>query len=237
MIADELCLGGLLASWNLWTLTGTALLVLLALLHCIGGYPLFRLLLAVDCLVGGFALGFGGLELYRPQAGAFEGVLAGLLGAAALLLASWRYCRLVFCGMLAGCVSVAASVSFGTQSPAVWVVSAVLGAVLAVLAYARLGKAVVLAWGIGGAVASVVLVLRLLGGPTSLPGWVAGNPAAAVVALAVGCLLAVVGIRVQVRSPRYLLTRLAPPSRRALRSRRGRKAHRAPGIAPHFTSL
>ncbi len=199
-----------------------------ALVHVFGGYPLFRLLLSTDALLGGFAAGWWLLGLYRPGANLAELILAGLLGGILGFLAAWKACRLTFCALLAGLSAWALAWTLGSGSAIVWVASAACGGALAAAAYVRLGKAVVLTSGLGGAVTCVLLASQA---------WLADHLAAAAVTLAVGGLLAVLGIRVQVRSPRYILTRLAPPSRRALRSRRTSRHRTAPGIAPHFTSL
>lgn len=207
-----------------------------ALLHAFGGYPLFRLLLSADALLGGFSAGWWLMGLYRPGANLAESILAGLLGGILGCLAAWKVCRLTFCSLLAGLSAWALAWTLDAGNAGVWIASAAFGGVLAAAAYARLGKAVVLTSSVGGAVACVILLSQSLG--WSRPAdWLADHLAPAAVTLALGCLLAILGIRVQVRSPRYILTRFAPPSRRALRGRRTPRHRTAPGIAPHFTSL
>ncbi|MBN1943536.1 MAG: hypothetical protein JW849_09620 [Phycisphaerae bacterium] len=201
----------ILAALNI--LTGVAF-PLWALGHCFFGYVLFRVLLAINGLAGGFFLGAYVIGLVRQPPTQADVWVAGIVGGVLLMLAAWFLYRAVFAAA-AGLTVAAMILHFwpggGTGA---WILMAVAGVLAAGVVFVFLRELLAVVTALAGAAAAVVFVVDQWlwqGVPRE---WLLQDPPLTIGALIAFVLLAAAGLVVQLRTPRRLARRFGPPPNR-----------------------
>lgn len=221
-----------MALWDILAATGmtTGLLIpLWALGHCFFGYVLFRAVLAINGLLGGFLLGAHFVSLIRQTPTVADIWVAGIVAGVLLMLAAWFLCRAAFAAAV-GLAAAAAVLHGWPASPAaVWTLAAVLGAVAAGAAFVFLRELVSVVTALGGAAATVVFVVDewfWQGFPRE---WMGRSVPLTLGAVGAFVLLAALGLAVQLRLRRRYGRTFGPPgrSRRAFDTR----------VRPRFTKV
>jgi hypothetical protein len=209
--------------------TSTALLwLLLGLGHCFLGYVLFRIALAIDGAIAGWALGGVLVAMIRPPSET-DLLVAGLACAVLLGMLAWFLFRSIFALGVGALVAWLVATSFG-EAPGLgaWILGGLAGLVLAVFCYAQMRRVVVVLTAIGGAILTVAGAGAMLADLSWHPlRWLTAGHVGGIVAFAATLALAVAGIMVQRASPFFVSNRYSP---------QGRKRHRGDSrVKPRFT--
>ena len=218
----------LLTPWLFWAM-------LVALMMCFLGYPLFRLdMLTGGILYGAFA-GWGVLQWLRPEALGIEQFLACLLAAALFGAACWFLYRAVVGAYVAATVMVLFVLVASAENPGSvmhWVFGGLFGIGFAALAMLFLRQVVMAVTSLfGAAVAVLAATVIIAGGPAALFGAAFGPEGSPWLVLPIALAIAaitVAGALVQIRLTRLKITLVkrqaepAPPPPRTAKDGNGR---------------
>lgn len=188
------------------------LLPLWALGHCFFGYVLFRVLLALNGLAGGFFLGAYVIGQVRAEPTVSDVWVAGIVGGILLMLLAWFLYRVVFAVGTGGVVAAAVLRYWSGQSTLAWVVAVVAGVLSAAMVFVHLRDLVAVVTAVAGAGAFVLVVVDQWFWQGAPREWLGRDLPLTFGSLAAFVLLAAAGLAVQLRTRRYG-KRFGPPAR------------------------
>lgn len=206
---------------------------LVAIVFCFFGYVLFRALLVVWGGVAGAVIGSALARWYFPQPGGMDLFVGGAACAVVLALLAWLMYRLIFTvGVGASGLMFVVGIWGGPGAVWPWVFGALLGAVLAGVAFAHLREAIIVLFGMSGGFKAVMLIAMLfVGGADELTGALADSSWFVLTLIAVGIAVSIAGMYSQAKLARLLRTSLTPEDSRRWRGR-GRT-----DVRPRFSRL
>jgi hypothetical protein len=216
-----------MAALNIFT---GVLIPLWALGHCFFGYVLFRVILALNGLAGGFLLGAHVIGLVRAEPAVADVWVAGIVGGILLMLAAWFLYRIVFAGGTGLMVAAVILQYCPGQTILAWGIATVAGVMAAGLVFVYLRDLVSVITAVAGAAAFVLVVVDQWywqGVPQAWLGqdvWLTAGAVAGIV------LLGAAGLAVQRRTPRRLSKRFGPPGANRPKTRAG-------NVSPKFTRI
>lgn len=204
---------------------------------CFLGYVLFRVNLVIAGVLLGGIIGYLVLSIHRPQAPGRDYFVLCTALAALLGLGGWFLYRLAFALYVASAVAVAGAFLLGRfESVGGWIVGAVVGIPLGVLAFVYVRQIVIFATGLAGGVGAVFNALAMIVGGLENVGALFRGPRRAVGLLmalaAVGIGLAAVGMYVQSRLAGIFRQTFMPQG--AYGRRKKKRRHTAYGAFPPF---
>ncbi len=127
-----------------------------ALVNCFGGYPLFRVVLVIHGVLGGWATGAVIATWLRAEPAAADYAIAGGAMAVLLGMTAWFVCRAAFAVGVFWLTMVTIAQLTVNPGTGAWIVSGLLGIVAGIAAYRQLRNAIIFITAVCGA---VVLVL------------------------------------------------------------------------------
>jgi hypothetical protein len=206
---------------------------LVAIVFCFLGYVLFRALLVVWGGVAGAVIGREAVRWLVPNAGGMDLFVGGAACAVLLVLAAWLMYRLTFTVGVGACgVMLVVGIWGGPGAVWPWVFGAVLGVVLAGMAFAHFREAIILLFGMSGGFKAVTFIAALfVGGADELTSALDDSVWLLLTLIAVGMAVSVLGMISQAKLARLLRSSLTPADSRRRRGR-GRT-----DVRPRFSRL
>ncbi len=206
---------------------------LVAIVFCFVGYVLFRALLVAWGGVAGAVIGSALVRWYVPNAGGMDLFVGGAACAVVLVLLAWLVYRLTFTvGVGMSGLLFVVGIWGGQGAVWPWVVGAILGIVLAGMAFAHFREAIIVLFGMSGGFKAVTLIAVLfVGGADELTGALAESNWLLLTLIAVGIGVSIAGMYSQAILARLLRTSLTPADSR--RRRRGGRTD----VRPRFSRL
>ena len=206
---------------------------LVAIVFCFLGYVLFRALLVVWGGIAGAVIGSAIVRWYFPHSGGMDLFVGGAACAVLLALLAWLMYRLTFTvGVGASALLLVVGIWGGHGAVWPWVLGAVLGAVLAGMAFAHFREAIIVLFGMSGGFKAVLLIAALVvGGADKLTGALDDSGWLVLTLIAVGIAVSIAGMYSQAKLAWLLRTSLTPEDSRRRRGR-GRT-----DVRPRFSRL